>query len=94
MRLKDFMKVCGQWELVRVIIWDPDYEKDCGEPIFEGWLNDVPYWIAVRKLAKFTPFDDYSAIAFRDDLGNGKPGLVITLEPEREKKKKKKGGKD
>ena len=89
-RLKDFMEMCGEWELIHVIIWDPDYREDSDEPIFKGWLSDVPYWIAKRKLAKFGPHDDFSAIAFADDLGDGRAGLVITLESEEKKKKKKK----
>lgn len=91
-RLKDFMEVCGEWELIRVVIWDPDWEEDCGEPIYEGWLNEVPYWLAKRKLAKFGPLEDFSAISFRDDLGNGRAGLVICLEGREKKKKGKKHG--
>ena len=89
-RLADFMEMCGEWEPIRVIIWDADLEKDCGEPIFKGWLNAVPYWLAKRKLTKFGPLDDYSAISFRNDLGDGKAGLVITLESQEKKKKDKK----
>ena len=92
-RLKDFMEMCGPWEVVKVIIWDPESVED-DYPLYKGYLNEVPYWLAIRKLIKSDPYGDDEAcwIAFRDNLGDGRPGLVIMLESQ-EKKKKKKGKK-
>ena len=90
-RLKDFMEMCGQWEFARVVIWDTETEKN-DDPLFEGLLSDIPYWLAIRKLVKNDPTgnDETCGISFRDNLGDGRPGLVITLESQEKKKKKDK----
>ena len=62
---------------LKAVVW---YEGDDEEPLWQGSLYDIPYWIAKMKLASFN--EGESPISFRDSLGkefNDKAGVVITV---------------
>lgn len=82
MKLLDFLKCFGPDEIVKVVIWEKNWEE---EPVFEGFLHDIPWILTEKKIAVPAKTDDWTGVSFRDNmnLDNWKlPGLVITIEDE------------
>ena len=66
--------------LVHIIVWTNEDTPDApdAEPAYEGSLFDLPWYFLDYEVGGEDDEWD-GAFCFRDDIGNGRPGLVMYL---------------
>jgi len=75
MKIIDFLKICDGTGL-KVIV----YGSNSNTSIWDGWFWDIPWHIALLELETDKEKLDYgSPIDYRQNLNDGKPGLVMIV---------------
>lgn len=79
MILKDFLNLF-KWSTERIVIWGKDEET----PLFEGWMDEVPWTLVDYKIAEDNGEGDGPAhiSMCETDRGTSLPTVIICVEEE------------